>query len=58
MKVWMRDEDFASRLEPKWLQGRIQNFMKRRGCFTFVLGSGAKLAHAHYRLASGCADLI
>ena len=33
-------------------QGRIQNFMKRRGCFAYVLASAAKLTHAHYRQAS------
>ena len=33
-------------------QGRIQNFMKRRGCFAYVLAIAAKLAHAQYRQAS------
>ena len=32
-------------------QGRIQNFMKRQGCFTYILAGAAKLAHAHYRQA-------
>ena len=33
-------------------QGRIQDFIKKRGCFAYVLASAAKLAHAHYRQAS------
>ena len=34
------------------LQGRIQNLMKRQGCFEYVLASAAKLTHAHNRQAS------
>ena len=33
------------RLARQW---RIQDFMKRRGCFAYVLSRAAKLAHAHY----------
>ena len=37
------------RLARQW---RIQDFMKRRGCFAYVLARAAKLAHAHYHQAS------